>query len=513
MIKRFIAAALAVILAGAAFAEQDGIYNRIPVNSGSTPSAQGLTISATNLAAAYSIVKVNNWAGNCAQVQRASDSATLDIGFVNNICDKATADQFAAGSALSIAKWYDQSGNGADLVQATAANQPAYVALNEWIGGRRPITFDGLQASTSKFMTSSPASLNVLNHTIYMAVAPRTGFGVNSYYDMTDGGFTTTFAKISGSAQFPAMIYQGQFVIPTNPPLGGLGFISASSSSTGPTQILRVNNIEIARNRALTTQAIGLLNIGRLTTGTGNNGINDFFAILVYTAAHNSATMQTVEAAMNASFVPQTSFGSVLIYGGTSLMLGQGATLNQQPPWQSGFGRGPMADVGDWKTYLMSVGGQTLATEFTNRQNYINLIDATKKNVCLIGDITNDLAGPTYGDQPTAQAAADAFYNGTTLALVSALKTAGCTVVVPTMIARGPYTTVNFKEDARLRYNADVIAGAAANGYRVSDRGGNANFDANADTSVTTCYQADATHLTNYCYGIVARIDKAAITQ
>lgn len=512
MFWRIVSLLLCLSFTGAAQAQ----YNNCQVgfcSYGGGNITSPLNVSTSSLIAMYSIVKPTGWAGNCATVRRASDSTTLDIGYVNNICDKAAADTFAGGSALSISKWYDSSGSGNDLVQATAANQPAYTALNDWINGLRPVTFDGLQSSTSKFMTSAPAGLNVLNHTVYQVVAPRADFGVTSYFDMTDAGFTTTYAKISGSAQNASMIYQSQFVIPTAPMLGGVGIMSASSSSTGPTQIFRLNGLEITRTRALTTQAIGLLNVGRLTTGTGNNAINDLFAFLVYSVAHNSAQMQAVEASLASAFSPQTSFTKVLVYGGTSLFLGQGATLNQQPAWQAGFGRGPMGNVGDWKTYVMAVGGQTLVTEAGNVAVYTALYDATKsKNVVVIGDITNDLAAPTYGSQAIAEAAADTFYTGTTLPFIAALKAAGFTVVVPTMIARGAYTTANFKEYARLRYNVDVRAGAVANGYTVSDRGSDAVFNSVAATANATYYQADATHLTNLGYSIAGTTyDKPAI--
>lgn len=509
---RFIVGALLAALVSPASAQFNGCRpGACPNLPGIGPNIPALSVSATNLVAAYSLVKPAAWGGNCITVRRASDNATLDIPYRNNVCDKAAADTFAAGSALTVTKWYDVSGTGNDLVQATGANQPAFTALNDWIMGLRPVSFDGLQASTAKFMTSAPA-IDRLGHTIYQVVAPRTGYGVTSYYDLTDAGFTTTYMKVSGSAQVASLIAEGQFVIPTVPMLGGVGLLSVSSAAAGPTQIMRLNGLEISRTRTLTAQAIGLLNIGRLTTGTGNNAINDLFAFLVYSTAHNSAAMQAVEAGLTASFQPQTSFDKLLVYGGTSLFLGQGATLNQQPAWQAGFGRGALGDVGGWKTYLMAVGGQTLVTEAGNVAVYTGLFDGTKsKKVVVIGDITNDLSAPTYGTQAAAQAAADTFYTGTTLPFVASLKAAGFSVVVPTMIARGAYTTVNFKEDARVRYNLNVRNGAAVNGYTVSDRGSDILFNSVAATANAACYQADATHLTNACYLTAVTYDKAAI--
>ena len=62
------------------------------------------------------------YAGKCVRVQRTSDNTQQDIGFAaNGVIDMAAAAAFASGSLLFLAKWYDQSGAGLDLVQATAA--------------------------------------------------------------------------------------------------------------------------------------------------------------------------------------------------------------------------------------------------------------------------------------------------------------------------------------------------------------------------------------------------------
>ena len=79
--------------------------------------------------AAYSLRKVRAaYTGNCIQVQRQSDDAVLDINFDNaggiNI---VALENFCAGTNGRIRRWYDQSGQGNDLVQTTEANQAPIV--------------------------------------------------------------------------------------------------------------------------------------------------------------------------------------------------------------------------------------------------------------------------------------------------------------------------------------------------------------------------------------------------
>jgi len=78
-----------------------------------------------NSAAAYSLRKLDkNYEGYAIEVRRASDNATQDIGFVNNELDTTTLSTFCSGTNGFVTTWYDQSGNGYDATQTTAANQP-----------------------------------------------------------------------------------------------------------------------------------------------------------------------------------------------------------------------------------------------------------------------------------------------------------------------------------------------------------------------------------------------------
>lgn len=69
------------------------------------------------------------YAGSAVQLQR-SDSATVDVGFVNSCdFDTATAASFCNATTCRIKTWYDQKG-ALNCTQSTFANMPLYVASN-----------------------------------------------------------------------------------------------------------------------------------------------------------------------------------------------------------------------------------------------------------------------------------------------------------------------------------------------------------------------------------------------
>ncbi len=87
----------------------------------------GLAIGAPALALSVRKV-VEAFAGSCMRVRRSSDNTELDIGFDSSggLDQTALLAHVGAGSGF-LAKWYDQSGNARDAIQATLASQPRIV--------------------------------------------------------------------------------------------------------------------------------------------------------------------------------------------------------------------------------------------------------------------------------------------------------------------------------------------------------------------------------------------------
>ena len=111
---------------------------------GGTPFV-GLLDTYSGAAAAYSLRQLSStYSGNAIKVRRASDNAEQDIAFSNNELDTATLETFASGTDAFVTTWYDQSGNGRNATQATAAAQPKIVSSGSTIldGGKATLEFD-----------------------------------------------------------------------------------------------------------------------------------------------------------------------------------------------------------------------------------------------------------------------------------------------------------------------------------------------------------------------------------
>lgn len=96
-----------------------------------------------NIAAAYGMHRLRSaYAGNLLRLRRSSDNAESNFGYVaNGDLDAAAIAAFVGGGSGYVTTWYDQSGNGYNAVQTTAANQPLYVASN--INSLPALRFDG----------------------------------------------------------------------------------------------------------------------------------------------------------------------------------------------------------------------------------------------------------------------------------------------------------------------------------------------------------------------------------
>lgn len=80
--------------------------------------------------AAYSLrLLTSNYTGSAIRVRRANDNTEQNIGFDSNgNLDTAALVSFCSFTNGFIKTWYDQSGNGRDATQTTAANQPQIVS-------------------------------------------------------------------------------------------------------------------------------------------------------------------------------------------------------------------------------------------------------------------------------------------------------------------------------------------------------------------------------------------------
>jgi hypothetical protein len=111
-----------------------------------TPFTSGLLDSYHGATAAYSLRRLSSaYTGDAIEV--TSNGSTQDIGFdIEGNLDTSALATFCSGTDGFVKTWYDQSGNGNDAVQATAANQPKIYDGSTGVvkeNGKPAVEFDG----------------------------------------------------------------------------------------------------------------------------------------------------------------------------------------------------------------------------------------------------------------------------------------------------------------------------------------------------------------------------------
>lgn len=135
---------------------------------------------------AFGLLKLRTaYASNCLKVRRSSDSTTQDIGFSGNALDTTSLLSFCGAGDGFVDTLYDQSGNGNNLTQSTAGNQPKIVSSGSLvanIGSQPTMNFDGSNdrlSRTTWFPLSSTAATII-------GVARATAGGSSTSYNQVN---------------------------------------------------------------------------------------------------------------------------------------------------------------------------------------------------------------------------------------------------------------------------------------------------------------------------------------
>jgi hypothetical protein len=175
--------------------------------NGETPAAVSSTtnvlealLTAVGVAAlrAYGLRKLNSaYAGKCIKVRRSSDNTTTEIGFTGNELNTEALLTFVGAGNGFIETFYDQSGNGYNLTQATTGDQAQIVKEGKLItqNSLPSCVFDGAavkyEDSTAGhallWSSGQASSLLVANPTagITGTLVVEGGTSVNTLYGLT----------------------------------------------------------------------------------------------------------------------------------------------------------------------------------------------------------------------------------------------------------------------------------------------------------------------------------------
>ena len=164
---------------------------------GGAPAPVGLlnTPEGAGAAAAYSLRMLNNAfiEQPVVRVRRSSDNAEQDINLTRNGIDTFGLLAFVGANDGFVTTWYDQSGNGKNLIQATASRQPTIVSNGSIItsSGRPSIFFD--RDLSNNLQANFTALSNANGVGMYVVVDSEEGaIGVSrtiALYGTASGGF------------------------------------------------------------------------------------------------------------------------------------------------------------------------------------------------------------------------------------------------------------------------------------------------------------------------------------
>lgn len=177
-----------------------------------------------NAVAAYSLRKLkSSYSGSAIKVRRSSDNTTQDIGFTaNGDLDTATMKIFVGANNGFIDTWYDQSGNGRNATQATAANQPRIMLsgvidrLNnkptiKWSANTLRLSSYKFAVPSTNWMLINVASINnISGNNNNVLGTDGNGYRTNGIYlqtnvlqvNTTGANFGTSAGSLSNSTQF-----------------------------------------------------------------------------------------------------------------------------------------------------------------------------------------------------------------------------------------------------------------------------------------------------------------------
>lgn len=173
---------------------------------------KGLSYLLSNVAAtpfrAYSIRQVRSaYTGPIIRVRRSSDSTEQDIGAIASGADKGFLDTSAllafvgAGNGF-LTKWYDQSGNAYDLIQATPARQPRIVNAGV-VDLVNSFASPSFAPASTQYMVDAHAGLYAAGSATMIGVARNNASAADTYIACESHATVATqfYAMVSGSAR------------------------------------------------------------------------------------------------------------------------------------------------------------------------------------------------------------------------------------------------------------------------------------------------------------------------
>jgi lysophospholipase L1-like esterase len=443
------------------------------------PILDGLTAPS----AAWGAIRLlTTYTGPLASFVRASDSATIDIGYSrNNKLDIATLAAWGAGTTVAVTQWWDQTGGGNHAVQATTASQPQWYNIS--INGIPTLAFG---AAGTEFMVAS-ALASGSTRSFSMLLAGRIQLS-NFNHGLIDAGNSVVMANenlkllLNGTSGAQTTNFRTQ----TSPIVQT--FASGSILKVGVNGVFQ-NMSQVTLNLALpagvtlgyyaaVTQAS---HVDAVCMGMWSSQLSDANAALLHSRLMAILNIPTT---VNDQVV---LMGDSITYGYTATDLTGWSTLIQ-PKLNRNSRFATNAVVGQTINTAMITAGPSQVDGWYD--------PALRNNLTVLFGGTNDIVA-----NGSTGVATLGFANTYCAARRSAgWGTGGSRIAVVTML---PRTT---KESDRITYNQGLVANALGNWDFVFDIASDPNMGQAGQCTNLTYYQADQVHPNDNGYAYLASI-------
>lgn len=269
-------------------------------------------LDGTTTTAAYSLRRLYSAYIGKAAHWRCPSGTNGDVGFTaSGDFNNSALAVLANGGSCFRDKWYDQSGNGRDVSQATTTAQPS-AHTNSSLSGKTCASYNG-----SQFEESS-GTITLAQPFTVQAIANRTGTtSTNDYIlNTTSNGINISYGSSSGTlGTVNFMGTSGTFHEPT--------FHSVQAVINGASSKIGVDLNNNTGNGGATGISGENILIGAFTSTPTQTLIGDICEVMLFPAALTDAQVATIGLNQN-SYYNITRAAANLIYGGDAMLNGFG---------------------------------------------------------------------------------------------------------------------------------------------------------------------------------------------
>ncbi len=297
-----------------------------------TPVPAGILDVVTGAHAAYSLRRLDDgYAGNAILVRRASDNATLGIGFdANGQLDTASLLSFVGAGDGYVTTWYDQTGE-LNVSSAAHANQPQIVRGGEVItaaaNGLPAVEFgaDRKRVLHASYLTPWLAENTVLTAGQFLSL-PTNGNLTMRFWTLVGPSSATRLSTggdvLSGSPRLavgygpPFTCMESSHVLDTAGVLVATTVVDAIQAAGSDTLELFANGDSMLQLSNLTIAQDDLfLAIGGYDAGGVHFGLHGYLQEIVFYGGLDPGQRGMVEGNMMGLYIPEPSTAILLLSG------------------------------------------------------------------------------------------------------------------------------------------------------------------------------------------------------